>query len=141
MAASDGIPQSSLISAAEGDRVDVGRSFPATEDSHRRPELDEDRSKILVLSTFDDSPGSVLRCGEALSAVLLDATMAGFATCTVTHLMEFPASRAVVSKLSGGKWPQVLIRVGLVPLPADTPPPTPRRPVDEVFDVRPETTN
>jgi hypothetical protein len=140
-ATSEGIPQSSLISADESDRVDVGRSFPVTRDSHRRPEVDEDRSKILVLSTFDDTRESVLLCGEALSAVLLDATMAGFATCTVTHLTEFPASRTVVAKLSGGHLPQVLVRVGLAPALTDVPPPTPRRPIDEVFDVRPDTTH
>lgn len=135
-APSEGIPQSALISAAEGDRVDVGRSFPVTRDSHRRPDVCEDHSKILVLSTFDDTPDSVVRCGEALSAVLLDATMAGLATCTVTHLMEFPDSRTVVATLSGGNRPQVLVRVGLVPGLTEAPAPTPRRPVDEVFEVR-----
>ncbi len=140
-ATAEGIPQSSLISAAESDRVDVGRSFPVSQDSHRRPEVGEDQSKILVLSTFDDTHASVLRCGEALSAVLLDATMAGYATCTVTHLTEFPASRTVVARLSGGNLPQVLVRVGLAPIAADLPPATPRRPTDDVFEVRTEGTN
>ncbi|WP_370333342.1 NAD(P)H nitroreductase [Mycolicibacterium hippocampi] len=132
----EGIPQSALVSAAEGDRVDVGRSFPVTHDSHRRAEVSEDRSKIVVLSTFDDTRDSVLRCGEALSALLLDATMAGLATCTVTHLMELPATREIVAKLSGSNTPQVLVRVGLAPAAADVPAPTPRRPIDEVFEVR-----
>ncbi|MCH9668973.1 MAG: NAD(P)H nitroreductase [Actinomycetia bacterium] len=132
----EGIPRSSLTSAAESDRVDVGRSFPVTSDSHRRTEIDEDQSKIVALSTFDDAHSSVLSCGEALSAFLLDATMAGFATCTVTHLMEFPASREVVARLAGGHLPQALVRVGLVPAVGDVPPPTPRRPIDEVFEVR-----
>lgn len=137
LATAEGIPRSALISAAESDRVDVGRSFPVTSDSHRRPDVDEDQSKIVALSTFDDARDSVLRCGEALSAFLLDATMAGFATCTVTHLMEFPASRDIVARLTGGHLPQVLVRVGLVPAVGDAPPPTPRRPIDEVFEVRP----
>ncbi|MDZ4267709.1 MAG: NAD(P)H nitroreductase [Mycobacterium sp.] len=135
--ASEGIPHGSLVSAAESDRVDVGRSFPVVQDSQRRPEVGDDRSKIVVLSTFDETRDSVLRCGEALSAVLLDATMAGFATCTVTHLIEIPASRAVVATLSGADQPQVLLRVGLAPVITDVPAPTPRRPIDEVFDVRP----
>jgi hypothetical protein len=33
---SDGIPQSALVSAAESDRVDVGRSFPVTNNEERR---------------------------------------------------------------------------------------------------------
>ncbi len=133
---SEGIPQGSLVSAAESDRVDINRCFPVTQDSERRLEVGEDHSKVLVLSTFDDTRDSVLRCGEALSAVLLDATMAGFATCTVTHLMEIPASRAIVATFSGADQPQVLVRVGLAPAIADVPPPTPRRPIDEVFDIR-----
>jgi hypothetical protein len=133
----DGIPHSSLVSAAESDRVDVGRTFPVTHHRERRAEVDEDHSKILVLSTYDDSHYSVLRCGEALSAVLLDATTAGLATCTLTHITEVAASRAVVNELIGRNTiPQVLIRVGLAPAIEDIPPPTPRRPIDDVFELR-----
>jgi hypothetical protein len=136
----DGIPHSSLVSAAESDRVDVGRTFPVTHHRERRADVDEDHSKILVLSTYDDSHYSVLRCGEALSAALLDATTAGLATCTLTHITELPASRTVVTELIGQRTvPQVLIRVGLAPAIEDVPPPTPRRPIDDVFDLRPGT--
>jgi hypothetical protein len=133
----DGIPHSSLVSAAESDRVDVGRTFPVTHHRERRAEVDEDHSKIVVLSTYDDSHYSVLRCGEALSALLLDATMAGLATCTLTHITELPASRAVVTELIGrDAIPQVLIRVGLVPAIEEIPPPTPRRPLGDVYEIR-----
>jgi len=138
---SEGIPESSLVSAAESDRVDVGRVFPVTHHRERRPEVDEDHAKVVVLSTYDDTPHSVLRCGELLSAVLLDATMVGLATCTLTHITELPASREIVAGLIGHSsqdiTPQVLIRVGRAPSIEDVPPPTPRRPVDEVFEVRP----
>ncbi|MBP1820970.1 NAD(P)H nitroreductase [Mycobacterium sp. OAE908] len=137
---SAGIPESSLVSAAESDRVDVGRVFPVTHHRERRPEVDEDHAKVVVLSTYDDTPHSVLRCGELLSAVLLDATMAGLATCTLTHITELPASRQIVAELIGHSsqdvTPQVLIRIGRAPSIEDVPPPTPRRPVDEVFEVR-----
>jgi hypothetical protein len=136
----EGIPHSSLISAAESDRVDVGRTFPVTHHRERRPEVAEDHAKIAVLSTYDDTPHSVLRCGELLSAVLLDATMVGLATCTLTHITELAASREIVAGLIGHSnqdiTPQVLIRVGRTPSIEDVPPPTPRRPVDEVFEVR-----
>jgi hypothetical protein len=136
----DGIPHSSLVSAAESDRVDVGRTFPVTHHREWRAEVDEDHSKILVLSTYDDSHDSVLRCGEMLSAVLLDATMAGLATCTLTHITELPASRTVVAELVGQDTiPQALIRVGLAPAIEDVPPPTPRRPIDDVLELRPGT--
>jgi hypothetical protein len=137
---SEGIPESSLVSAAESDRVDVGRVFPATHHPERRPEVDEDHAKVVVLSTYDETPHSVLRCGELLSAVLLDATMVGLATCTLTHITEISASREVVAGLIGHGsqdiTPQVLIRVGRAPSIEDVPPPTPRRPVDEVFEIR-----
>jgi hypothetical protein len=135
---SDGIPHSSLVSAAESDRVDVARKLPVTHHRGRRAEVDEDHSKILVLSTYDDTHDSMLRCGEMLSAVLLDATMAGLATCTLTHITEIPASREIVAGLIGqDTTPQVLIRVGLAPSIDDVPPPTPRRPLGDVLEIRP----
>ncbi len=137
-----GIPHSSLVSAAESDRVDVGRTFPVTHHRERRPEVDEDRAKVAVLSTYDNTPHSVLRCGELLSAVLLDATMVDLATCTLTHITEMAASRDIVATLIGQNsddiTPQVLIRIGRTPSIEDVPPPTPRRPVDEVLEVRAE---
>jgi hypothetical protein len=90
-----------------------------------------------VLSTYDNERDSVLRCGETLSAVLLDATMAGLATCTLTHITELQASRHIVATLiDQTTTPQVLIRVGQIPQLEDVPPATPRRPIDEVFEVR-----
>ena len=136
----EGIPHSSLVSAAESDRVAVGRTFPVTHHRERRLEVDQDHAKLAVLSTYDDTPHSVLRCGELLSAVLLDATMAGLATCTLTHITELAASWDIVAGLIGHSrqeiTPQVLIRIGRAPSIEDVPPPTPRRPVDEVFEVR-----
>lgn len=135
---SDGIPHSSLVSAAESDRVDVGRTFPVTHHRGRRAEVAEDHSKIVVLSTYDGTHESVLRCGEMLSAVLLDATMAGLATCTLTHITEIQASRDIVAQLIGQPTiPQVLVRIGRAPSIDDVPPPTPRRPIRDVFEIRP----
>ncbi len=134
--AGSGIPRSALISAAESDRVDVGRTFPVTAHPERRGELAEDRAGILLLSTDDDSSESVLRCGEALSALLLDATMAGMSTCTVTHVTEVPSGREFVASVVGTSTiPQALVRVGVAPVLAAPPPPTPRRPVREVFEM------
>jgi hypothetical protein len=79
----------------------------------------------------------VLQCGEMLSAVLLEATMAGLATCTLTHIIEQHAGRNLVSALTDQTTtPQVLVRVGLAPEVETQPPLTPRRPLDEVFNVQ-----
>ncbi|MCV7204273.1 NAD(P)H nitroreductase [Mycolicibacterium peregrinum] len=133
---SDGIPHSALPSSSERDRVDVGRAFPVSHHRDSRPGVGHDRSKVLVLSTFDNDRSSVLQCGEALSAVLLEATMAGLATCTLTHITEIAASRDIVASLIGRTTtPQLLIRVGLVAIDEDLPPATPRRPLEEVFSA------
>ncbi len=133
----EGIPRSSLVSASESDRVDVGRNFPVAAAGDRRIGVGHDHSTILVLSTYDNERLSVLQCGEMLSAVLLEATMAGLATCTLTHITELEASRHIVATLiEQTTTPQVLVRVGLVSELEGLPPPTPRRPMSEVFEVR-----
>ena len=133
---SDGIPPSALISAAESGRVVAGRTFPMVGQRERRGEVNDDRSKILVLSTEDTSNENVLRCGEALSTVLLDAAMAGMATCTLTHITEVPAGREIIASLiPGDVIPQVLVRVGRAPALDATAPPTPRRPIEQVLHI------
>ena len=131
---SDGIPRSSLVSAAEGDRVDVGRSFPVTHHSQRSAGIGEDHSKVLVLSTDEDTRDDALRCGEALSAVLLECTLAGMATCTLTHLTELRSSRSLIGALTDrAAMPQLLIRVGEAPVLGEVPPMTPRRPLRDAL--------
>lgn len=132
---SDGIPQSALVSAAESNRVEVGRSFPVTHHPERRLEVPEDRSQIVALSSPSDTREDILRCGENLSAVLLECTLAGMATCTLTHLTEVGASRDIVRALIGRSFPQVLVRVGLTPAMDAVPPPTPRRPLSDVLRI------
>ena len=134
---SDGVPYSTLVSVSERDRVDVARAFPAGEHPDRRPEVDHDRSTIVVLSTYGDTRREALGCGEVLSDVLLEATMAGLATCTLSHLTELEASRNIIRALIGGEHdPQLLIRIGLVPSIAQVPPATPRRPLADVLEIR-----
>ena len=133
----DGVPYSSLVSVSERDRVDVARVFPAGEHPDRRSEVDHDRSTILALSTYGDSRREALGCGEVLSDVLLEATMAGLATCTLTHMTELEASREIIRALTGGSGdPQLLIRVGMVPAIGEVPPATPRRPLADVLEIR-----
>jgi nitroreductase len=133
----DGIPQSSLVSAAERDRVDVARRFPFAHHSERRTEIPEDHAKILVLSTDNDNRTDALACGEALSAVLLECTMAGLATCALTHLTELHTTRDMVAVLlDHDAMPQVLVRVGVVPAMEQAPPATPRRPLEDILRLR-----
>jgi hypothetical protein len=131
---SDGIPRSSLVSAAESDRVDVGRTFPVSAHNERRAGFGQDQSTVLVLSTDEDTRDDALRCGEALSVVLLECTLAGMATCTLTHLTELQSSRHLIGTLTRrAAMPQLLIRVGEAPALGEVPPMTPRRPLRDVL--------
>ena len=131
----EGVPPETLASNLEMHRVGVAREFPSRVAGDRRACVAEDRSKILVLSTESDAPADVLGCGEALSSVLLECTMAGIATCPLTHLVELDDSRDVVRALVGGqREPQVLIRAGIAPPIEDLPAATPRRPLDAVLE-------
>jgi hypothetical protein len=137
---SDGIPRSSLLSAAENDRVDVGRRFPVSAHNERRAGIGRDQSTVLVLSTDEDIGNDALRCGEALSAVLLECTLARMATCTLTHLIELQSSRHLIGALTGrAAIPQLLIRVGEAPVLDEAPPMTARRPLHDVLTFQRDT--
>jgi hypothetical protein len=131
---SDGIPRTSLLSAAGRDRVDVGRAIPVSPHDERSAGFGQDQSKVLVLSTDGDTPEHAFRCGEALSAVLLECTLAGMATCTLSHLTELSSSRHLIGTLTGrAAMPQLLIRVGEARVLGELPPITPRRPLPDVL--------
>ena len=104
--ASEGIPYDALVSAAEADRVDVGRTFPVSHHPERREQVPNDLATILVISARRDTRRDMLGCGETLSKVLLEATVAGLATCTLTHLTELSTSRHIVEELTGRALPQ-----------------------------------
>ena len=136
-ALAQGVPPNALASDTERLRVGVGRHFPVRGHQDRRTEIAADASKILVLSTPEDTRLDVLRCGEVLSTVLLECTMAGMATCPLTHLIESSESRDIVRSLIGGRGqPQVVVRTGVTPPMEDLPAPTPRRPLDSVLEIR-----
>ncbi len=136
-ALSEGVPPAALASDTENRRVEVGRDFPVRGRQNRRPGIAADWSKILVLSTPQDTAADVLRCGEVLSTVLLECTIAGMATCTLTHLIESEQSRDIVRALIGGRGePQALVRVGISPAMEPLGAPTPRRPLHDVLEIR-----
>jgi nitroreductase len=134
---SQGIPYSALISAAESDRVAVGRVFPISRRPERRLEIPEDHAEVLLLSTDGDSRADALACGEALSETLLECTMVGLATCPVTHLTEVSVTRELIKQLMvRDAMPQVLVRVGVVPVLDPVSPLTPRRPLSDVLRLK-----
>ncbi|MGZ5362745.1 MAG: Acg family FMN-binding oxidoreductase [Mycobacterium sp.] len=127
-----GIPQNVLTSSAA--QVDIKRTFPGTDQEPHRAGVD--RSKIVVLSTHhEDARLDVLRCGEALSAILLECTVATLATCTLTHMTELAASREKVRSLIGQRgMPQLLIRIGH-PIEDGVPDTSSRRALSDVLEI------
>lgn len=135
--ASEGIPYDSLVSAAEGERVDVGRKFLPSDHPERRPQVPNDFSTILVISAHGNTRRDTFGCGETLSTVLLEATVAGLATCTLTHVTELAVSRHLIEEVTGRALPQVLVRIGCAPKNEQLPPPTPRRGLADVLTIKP----
>lgn len=128
-----GIPASSLPSSDVSARVPAGRSFPVGGAGVHGGVLGDDRAQVVMLSSRDDTVESVLACGAALSAVLLECTAEGMSTCALTHVTELPSARAMISDLAGDRHPQVLVRIGRTVTPP--PPHTPRRAIGEVLEV------
>jgi nitroreductase len=135
---SDGVPLDALVSETERERVGIDRIFPLSGYLDRRAAITGDQAKVLVLSTSEDTRADAFHCGRVLSTLLLECTMAGLATCPLTHITEMPASREIIRDLIGrpSDMPQVLIRVGTAPKLEQQPAPTPRRPLDDVLEFR-----
>jgi hypothetical protein len=111
--------------------------FPVPRRPERRLEVPEDHAKVLLLSTDHDTRADALAVGEALSATLLECTLVGLATCPVTQLTEVGVTRDLIrSLMDNDAVPQVLIRVGVVPVTEKVPPPTPRRPLSAVLRLK-----
>ena len=69
--------------------------------------------------------------------MLLECTVAGMATCPLTHVTEVAASRHIVGTLIEREaLPQVLIRVGIAPVTEELPSATPQRPLADVLEIR-----
>ncbi|CAL9505880.1 Putative NAD(P)H nitroreductase [Actinosynnema sp. ALI-1.44] len=113
------------------------REFPGGElvDEHAA-EWEDDGAALVVLGTSSDDRLSVLRAGEALSAVLLEATVAGLATTPISQPLEVAATRDRIRSavLDDALCPQIVLRVGWAPFQAPPLPATPRRAVEDVIE-------
>jgi nitroreductase len=95
-----------------------------------------DSATLLVIGTSSDDRLSQLRAGEAASAVLLQATLAGLSSSPLTEPLEISRTRAVVADevLDGTLSPQMVIRVGWPSGAGTAPPATPRRALDDQIE-------
>lgn len=128
----EGVPERNLPPVA----AVPNRRFAGT--GRLADEQPEDGAALLVLGTTSDDQLAQLRAGEALSAVLLQATASGLASCPMSEPLELDRTREVLRDevLGGTLCPQIVLRLGWAPT-GDPLPPTPRRPVADQVDWRP----
>ncbi|MGW6706314.1 Acg family FMN-binding oxidoreductase [Streptomyces sp. NPDC054956] len=129
----DGIP-----AAAFGPRSSGGSS-PVRDFGRDRPTPDrgwavfEKRPQLALLGTPTDTRVDWLRAGQALERVLLRATADGIATSMTSQPLEWQELRWTVRDPAEGMGHvQMVLRLGYGPQGPDTP----RRPVEEVLEIR-----
>jgi hypothetical protein len=95
----------------------------------------DDAAELLVLLTRQDNERDWLRAGEATSAVLLSATLAGLATTPLSQAVEVATIRRELRHhvLRMAEHPQLIIRLGWPASSADEVPLTPRRDLHSVL--------
>ncbi|HEY3466346.1 MAG TPA: NAD(P)H nitroreductase [Amycolatopsis sp.] len=95
---------------------------------------EDDETVLLVLSTASDDRMSRLRAGEATSAVLLTANAFGLSSCPLTEPLELRDVRENIAEhVTGGSYPQMVLRIGWAPANTDPLPATPRRDLADVL--------
>lgn len=115
--------------------LDLGRFPSGTLRQPRGGHDHDDASTILVLSAVGDDVVSVVRAGEALSAILLEATSFGLSTTPIAQVLEVAETRERIWRqaMSRHRRPVMLIRVGWPVRGAATLGATPRRPLESVL--------
>lgn len=116
-----------------------GFRSPFADTPYVAPDRDlEPADGLLVLGARPDEDGRAawLAVGEALSALWLEATRAGLSIVPLSVVCEVAETRAVLQHevLGGLMAPQTLVRVGWQAI--GRPRRTPRRPLDDVWQLR-----
>ena len=100
-------------------------------------ERDVDENPLIaVVFTTADSAREQLWAGHAMMRLMLQAELAGLASCPLSQAVDFAAFRTRVQGLMG--WvgqPQMMLRVGHPVTPTDQLPHTPRRGAQAVLEV------
>jgi hypothetical protein len=93
-------------------------------------ELAQSSPLLAVLGTDGDSPRDWLLAGQALQRVLLVASGQGLRASYLNQPIQVASLRTRLTELvSGGGFPQILLRFGYASNPL---PPAPRRPLEDV---------
>jgi nitroreductase len=129
--ADDGVPGSALGPEPTGPAI--VRDLAAGSDTPGRGHAAfEQHPWIAVLATADEDERVWVQAGQALQRVLLTATSSVLAASFLNQALEYPALRAQVRDLIGGRsWPQMILRIGY---PAQAEARTGRRPWRDAVD-------
>jgi len=132
----DGVPDgSTLAQRHDRSRYNVDTRFPTGSLRDQPPDGEVSDPTWALLSTSSDDTLSRLRAGEALSAILLRATVMDLAVVPYTQAVEVAVTRERLEErlLDGAGCLQVILRIGH-PVPGLGPVPrTRRRPLHDVF--------
>jgi hypothetical protein len=133
----EGVPSDHVPTANSAvDEIDrLARRFPGGTLPDPALEPESTIGGLLVICTWRDDVESRLRAGEAMSALWLRATQDRMAVLPLSQLFEVEPTRTAVRDgiLGGLAVPHLLLRVGWPGTAAETLPPTPRRPVDQLL--------
>lgn len=132
--ARDGVPAGTV--ARPGPRRVPLRDFTLGGPLPYSPDEVADRyARYALLLTDEESPAGWLAAGEALSAVLLTATLDRLAVSPISDVVEVPAARQLLRDLLGGVgYPALALRFG-VPGEDVPPPSADRRPAAETTHI------
>lgn len=136
----DGVPADSIphVPAGHPRHTDIPlRDFEMGVSGREQIEADiDERPVIAVLLTQSDTPREQLAAGESMMRLMLQAEMAGLASCPLSQAVDLIAFRSRVQALMGWtSYPQMMLRLGYPPPDQSPPPRSPRRPVADQLEV------
>ncbi|AEA24640.1 nitroreductase [Pseudonocardia dioxanivorans CB1190] len=131
--ARDGVPRTSIPADGPGTGSPHRNRFPSGT-LPQRASFGPDAGTLFVVTTPGDDRIDRLRAGEAVSAVLLAAAAAGYASCPLSQALELSSTRSRVQYTAGTTGhPQLLLRIGRPPAHGGPVPETPRRSLSAVL--------
>lgn len=136
----DGVPTDSIphVPAGHPRHTDIPlRDFEIGVSGREQIEADiDERPVIAILLTQSDTPREQLAAGESMMRLMLQAELAGLASCPLSQAVDLVAFRSRVQALMGWtSYPQMMLRLGYPPPDQSPPPPSPRRPVADQLEI------
>jgi nitroreductase len=136
----DGIPAAAIphVTAGHPRHTDIPlRDFEVGVSGREQIQADVDeRPLIAILLTESDTPLEQLAAGEAMMRLMLQAELAGLASCPLSQAVDLLAFRSRVQTLMGWTaYPQMMFRLGYPPRDQPVGARSPRRPVADQLDI------